>query len=250
MRESRFSAIKSRNTINDPEISVILSVDGVNGDGVTDEITEVWEGYPGIPYRRVEMSQWTMMAKKMHPIYVDVMGTVLDNLERAIAEDKLDGSIPVVSVGRSFQACTDISVSSQVPVLCEYPQASATVSDSPLTAARTQSSATCSSSTALTQFHSPRCKMARIRHCVWAIRSCTLLGALRVVDLRSGRRELLKERKTPCGLYHMRIGVNGRRRAGIESSILCDVVCTYAACLPIWTAMSPVPAPAVDRGLA
>lgn len=173
------------------------------------------------------MSQWTMMAKKMHPIYVDVMGTVLDNLEKAIPEGKLDGSIPVVSVGRTFQACTDISVSSQALVLCKFLRASAT-EPSP-TAARTQSSATCSSSMALTRFRSPRCKMARSRHCVLEIRSCTLLGALRVVDLRLGRRELLQERRTLCGLCPMRIGVNGRRRAGTESE-LCAVICMLPVC--------------------
>lgn len=228
MRESRFAAIKSRNTINDPEISVILSVDGINGDGLTDEITEVWEGYPGIPYRRVEMSQWTMMAKKMHPIYVDVMGTVLDNLERAIAEDKLDGSIPVVSdCGHCKHALTTVSAHrSRSFASISWRQ----LNDAPLTAARTQSSATCLSSMALTRSRSPGCKMARSRHCVSAIRSCTPLGALRAVDLRSGRRGLLRERRTLCGRCHMRIGVNGRRRAGIESSMLCAVICMLPVC--------------------
>ena len=36
------------------------------------------------------------MAKKGHPVFLDVVGRVLDNLESAIEEGKLDGSVHAV----------------------------------------------------------------------------------------------------------------------------------------------------------
>ena len=104
IRDTRFHDIAHRNTISDPGVSVVLSLDSntvqshLEG-GISDpKVDTPWVGYPGVAYRRFEFCQWTLLSKKLHPLLIDAAVTTLENVDRALANGKLDGSIPVVSL--------------------------------------------------------------------------------------------------------------------------------------------------------
>lgn len=93
----------------EPDVSVVISIEG-SGDW-TPGATDKWYARPGIMPRRIQIVQWTMMSKAFHPIFIDVVGTVLDELERQLDANSLNGSTGAVSEFSRHTVSRELAVS-------------------------------------------------------------------------------------------------------------------------------------------
>ena len=91
-------------TILEPDVSAVVSIEGLDW---TPGATGQWFARPGVMPRRIQIVQWTMMSKAFHPIFIDVVGTVLNELERQLDANTLDGSTGAVSDSHRHVVCRD-----------------------------------------------------------------------------------------------------------------------------------------------
>ena len=74
----------------DPDIAFVASIEW---DSFERELGDNWCcGY----CRALQVVQWTIMAKPFHPIMLDVLETVIRNIERGLENDNLDGTVRAV----------------------------------------------------------------------------------------------------------------------------------------------------------
>ncbi|RXK36588.1 hypothetical protein M231_06129 [Tremella mesenterica] len=76
-------------SISDPGVSVLIG--GEYNAWVENKMGD-WRGGEHDIIRSFQLCQWTMMAKPFHPIFIDVVVSIMEMLEQAKEEGKLDGS--------------------------------------------------------------------------------------------------------------------------------------------------------------